>query len=85
MKNKKLIITIGGQPGTGKSIMAYLLKEFLKEKGFEVATVEDLDFPTEKDLDKHISSKNLTEITKAIAEKTEITVKTVQLNRVPAE
>lgn len=47
MDKKKLItLQVTGNTNSGKSRLAYALKEFLKEEGFEVEVL-DSDFPTE--------------------------------------
>ena len=51
MDKKKLItLQVSGDTNSGKSRLAYALKEFLKQEGFEVEVL-DSDFPTEASFD----------------------------------
>lgn len=49
---KKLNITVSGQSGSGKSRLTFLLKEFLREQGFEVEQELNIDHSTESNFDK---------------------------------
>lgn len=77
---KNIDITIAAGAGTGKSSLTYLFKEFLKEKGIEY-TVEDTDLSTEEEIDKHFSTKDLTEVTNSLKEKVVVNFKQVQLSK----
>lgn len=56
MENKtEIIITVSGKASSGKSRMTFLLKEFLKEKGFDIEFHGGLDFKKESDFDVHMS------------------------------
>jgi len=50
---KELIVTVGGDPNTGKSRLLGIIKDLLKEKGFEVEFEGDVDHPTEKAFDDY--------------------------------
>lgn len=78
MEKKDLIITVSGQVASGKSRLTYLLKEFLREQGFEVEFDGNLDYTTECDFDKHIS-KNIDEVIENFKDTRKITLKEVQL------
>lgn len=84
MEKQNLTITISGHVGSGKSRLAYLLKTFLREEGFEVEFGGNIDFPkeNEKEFDKFMS-KNLDKTIRGIAESRKITINEVQLNREP--
>ncbi|MCK9415954.1 hypothetical protein M0Q97_04770 [Candidatus Dojkabacteria bacterium] len=68
MEKKNLIITVSGQCASGKSRLTYLLKNFLREQGFEVEFNGNLDHPTELDFDKHMN-KNFNEAIKIIKDR----------------
>ena len=74
---KTIKITISGETKTGKSRLTYLIKEMLREKGFNVE-FEDFDFGNEQNFD-HIMSKNLDETINSIKEQTKIIIEQVQI------
>lgn len=78
MKKQDLTITVSGELASGKSILTYLLKEFLRDKGFEVNLEPNLEFQTELDFDKNIA-ENINKNIKALKETRKITFKVVQL------
>ncbi len=80
MEKKDLIITVSGQVTSGKSRLAYLLKKFLREQGFEVEFDGNLDHSTEREFDKHMS-KNLDEVIENFKDTRKIILKEVQLAR----
>jgi uridine kinase len=51
MENKNLTITVSGCTMSGKSRMIYLLKQFLREQGFDVEQELNEDHPTEENFD----------------------------------
>lgn len=79
MKKRKITITISGGVASGKSNIAYLIKNLLKENGFEVGFNPDLDYgPTEADFDKIVSKNNKNAII-ALSEKVKINIEQVVL------
>jgi adenylylsulfate kinase-like enzyme len=85
---KEINIYVTGLPNSGKSRLSYALKEFLKERGFEVE-VTDSDFADEKSFDRSMRN-NLDECIKKIRKTAKInlcflndylTTKTVDLKR----
>jgi hypothetical protein len=56
MKKDKLIITVSGKAMSGKSRLTFLLKNFLREQGYQVEFDGGLDYPTESQFDKHINN-----------------------------
>jgi hypothetical protein len=70
---KELSIIVSGGACTGKSRVTFLLKEFLKEKGFEVDLVCDYDNPTEHHFDENMS-RNIEEAISQISKNTSITL-----------
>ena len=56
MKNN-ITISVSGNAGTGKSHIIFLLKQFLREKGFEVE-LNDIDHPNETSFDNYASNYN---------------------------
>ena len=83
MKNV-LKITVAGGSATGKSTVAFLIKELLKEKGFDVSFDGGIDFENEEDFDNTIS-KNIDKKTLAVSGKTIVQLDEVQLTRRGAE
>ena len=79
MKNN-LKITVAGQCGSGKSRVTLLLKEFLKEKGFDVAFDGGVDFDSEFQFDETIKP-HLDEAIDSLSKRTKITMEEVQVNR----
>lgn len=78
MEKKNLIITVAGQPASGKSRLTYLLKKFLRENGFEVEQELNIDYPTEENFD-NIMSKNTDNIIDNFKKTRKITIKELQL------
>jgi thymidylate kinase len=54
---KNLIVTVSGVAGSGKSSLTFLLKNFLREHGFEVEQELNLDHPTESNFDQVMNDK----------------------------
>jgi adenylylsulfate kinase-like enzyme len=86
--NKEINIYVTGLTNTGKSRLSYALKEFLKERGFEVE-VTDSDFTDEKSFDRSMRN-HLDECIEKIRKNAKInlsflndylTTKTVDLKR----
>ncbi len=81
MNTKKNIeVVIAAQVGTGKSSLAFLFKEFLKEKGIEYSVEGDSDFLTEGDMDNHFKKRGIENYVSSLKEKVKINLKQVQLN-----
>jgi len=76
---KELIITVGGVANSGKSRITFLLKQFLREKGFEVELENSLDHPNEREFDIRMN-KNLNNIIDFIKKRRKISLKQVQFN-----
>lgn len=58
MKKQTLEITITGMCGSGKSRLLFIIKNFLKNKGFDVEYGGDFDYPTEFEFDKCMVEHN---------------------------
>jgi len=72
MKND-ITITIKGRSASGKSRVAYIVKELLKVHGFEVDFDPSPDFTTEMGFNRAMRT-NLDEACEAISKKTKIVV-----------
>jgi len=72
MKND-ITITIEGRAASGKSRVAYIVKELLKVHGFEVEFNPSPDFSTEMGFNRAMRT-NLDEACEAISKKTKIVV-----------
>jgi len=85
MKKNTIIITLDveGEAMSGKSTVLYIIKEALKEKGFDVVFHGGLDFINENRFDHHMS-KDLDKKIKAIKSKCEIKLKEKQMKRTNA-
>lgn len=81
MEKKNIIITIGGQAGSGKSHLAYLLKTYLRENGFEVEQKLNMDYSSERDFDINMN-KNFDDAFNDIKKTRKITINEVQLARI---
>lgn len=77
---KHLFITVSGTAGSGKSRLTYLLKQFLKESGFEVNQILNEDHPTEANFDK-VMSRNRDEVTNVLRSSRTITLQEQQIQR----
>lgn len=80
MEKIDLIVTVSGQVASGKSRLTYMLKNFLRENGFEVEFNGNIDHPREFDFDERVS-ENFDEVIEHIKETRKITLKEVQLAR----
>jgi len=80
MTTKNITIAISGEIATGKSRLAYLINKTLKEKGFEVNLINNMDFPNEKAFNEHME-RNFDDAIEAIAEKTKVTIVQAQVMR----
>jgi pantothenate kinase-related protein Tda10 len=80
MEKEKIIINICGRTGRGKSRITYLLKQFLKEKGFEINHNISDDFFTEEDCD-NIMSANINDFVEARKDNTLIELNEITLTR----
>jgi len=77
MKNT-VKITIEGRTKSGKSRIAYIVKEMLKVHGFKVEFDPLPDFSNEMDFNRTMRS-NLDEACEAISQETKIVVEEIQL------
>lgn len=76
----KVEIIIKGLSATGKTTIAVLLEEFLKEKGFDVEmdlSLELLDYGSEEKFREHIKL-NLDKREQAVKEKSYINISQIQ-------
>lgn len=80
MEKEEIIITLSGRPASGKYRLTFLLKEFLRDKGFDVKYEGNYDFPTEMELDEHMT-QNSDEMIQRMIESRVITIGTKQLPR----
>lgn len=71
MKNNKIVIDVQGTSNTGKSRLILLMKQFLREKGFEVEIQPNLDYPDEETFDKQ-HDINLQESIATIKDKSKV-------------
>jgi len=81
MKNT-VTITIAGETKSGKSRIAYIVKELLKVHGFKVEFDPSPDFTDEGQFNKTMRT-NFDDACEALTQQTEIVVKEVQLQRDP--
>ena len=79
MKNN-LKITVSGAVGTGKSRITFLIKEMLKEKGFDVSFDGGIDFDSEFQFDETIKP-HIDDAIDALSKKSKITLEELQTNR----
>lgn len=71
MKEKEVIVTISGGPKTGKSRILYLMKEFLRNNGFDVRMLDGNDFQNEVHFDIAMN-KDINESIGAIKKRTTV-------------
>lgn len=76
----QLTITVAGAHASGKSRVLYILKEFLIEKGFNVALESTIDYNDEKCFDDAMY-RTINQTILALADSTKIIFKEVNLNR----
>ena len=79
-RNRDLTITISGTFGAGKSSMTYILKQFLKDNGFNVEQIYNEDHPTEANFNKMIG-RNIHSKVDAIRANSKIILEERQLTR----
>jgi adenylylsulfate kinase-like enzyme len=79
MKNKELTITISGPAASGKSRLAYYLRNLLIEKGFKIEQELNRDHPTKKNFDE-VMCRNVDDVIELIKAET-ITLKELQTKR----
>lgn len=85
MEKKEVKITVSGVPAAGKSNITYLIKNLLKENGFEVEFEPDVDYgPTEADFDRRVAESNKNAII-ALNQRTKIIIEQVQTKRTTYE
>jgi thymidylate kinase len=66
---EKLVITVGGRTGTGKSTVIFIIKDALKQAGLKVEFDGGLDFEDEEEFDekmKQYVQKNINAINRPI-------------------
>ncbi len=80
MKKEKLIITVSGRAMSGKSRLSFLLKNFLRENGFDVKHEVLLDYHDENHFERQMC-KNFDEVIGIMKEDREIVIKEEQLKR----
>jgi len=83
MEKKKVKITISGEAATGKSTLALLLEEFLREQGFDVSINlknELFDYGSELQF-RAVCSLDWNKKLESIKEKVKITLKSKQMKR----
>lgn len=76
---KQVTITIAGTTGSGKSTFTYLIKNMLKENGFEVDFKDD-DFKDETSFDECVS-QHINERVEALQMSTKVVIKEQHLRR----
>jgi adenylylsulfate kinase-like enzyme len=69
--SKEITIIVAGKPTSGKTTIGQIIQEALTQKGIKVRLFDNEKFNTET-LDKR---------TKAVAEKTSVTIRTVPVTR----
>jgi hypothetical protein len=79
MEKKNLTISVSGEVNSGKSRLTLLLKNFLRENGFDVQFDSGVDYENEIQFDEHVS-KNLDQMIEHIKETRTITLKEIQVN-----
>jgi len=77
---KDVIITITGPTNSGKSRIAYVIKEMLRIHGLQVKFDPSPDFTDEKSFN-HAIRFNFEEVMENLSKKIEVTVKEVQLGK----
>lgn len=80
MKEKKIVITVSGTAGSGKSRLSFLLKKFVQEQGFDVTHEITSDYRNQTQFETQMN-KNLDVAIENLKERTEILIKEQQLNR----
>lgn len=82
--NKKVKITISGVTGSGKSRIAYLIKEVLKNKGFNIEHNFGIDFDDENQFDNTMS-KNIDSVVENISKNRTIIIEEIAINKTEQE
>ena len=78
MENKNNIkILVIGKPGSGKSTLTYIIKEYLRFHNFNVELGDSKDFGSEAEFDKHMENKSF----QFIQDSAIITIEEVQAPR----
>lgn len=93
-RKKNLTVSVIGETNSGKSRLLFLIKSFLKVRGFEVEFEGDTDHPTEESLDTYasrfmrlsgastpITSSRILDMSPEYISDTKITMKETQANR----
>lgn len=79
MERKQLSIIVTGGAGSGKSRIIYLIKEMLKQEGFDVE-FEDRDYLNESRFNEAMLN-NLDVVLDKLKGQCDITIKTRQINK----
>ena len=79
MKKEKIIIQVCGKTKSGKSVITYLLKEFMKQHGFQVDFDEGIDYFNEFDFDRRVTT-NFEKGIEYVKDNRIIVIKQEQLN-----
>lgn len=80
MEKKNLVITVSGHAASGKSRLTYMLKQFLREVGFEVEQELNIDHRSEEKFDEDMC-RTLDDIIDNFKETRKITIREVQTQR----
>ena len=72
MNNIEIIVT--GGDNIGKTGIIFILKEFLREKGFELDITKNHDYNSEEQLNNLIGKNNIEEVAGYIKLKSKITL-----------
>ncbi len=78
--NKKVKITISGTAGSGKSRIAYLIKEALKNKGLNIEHSFGIDFDDENQFDNTMS-RNIDSVVENISKNRTIIIEEIAINK----
>lgn len=79
---KEIKISIAGVSASGKSRIAFMIKELITELGFETELVLNEDHPTLDNFNKVMSS-DIDKAVDALIEKTKVKIEEVQIQRRP--
>lgn len=82
MEKKQVIVTVSGEPASGKSRIAYIIAQRLAGLGLEVTVEPTADHPTTENFDNQMK-QNLPEVIEAFAKTRSITVREVCTQKEP--
>jgi pantothenate kinase-related protein Tda10 len=77
---RELTITVSGSCGSGKSRITYLLKNFLREKGFEVEHTNIMDYHSENEFERDMCH-NIDEVVSGFVDTRKIIFNERQIQR----